>query len=88
MSDGDAETVEVCPECFLQQFRARVGGIGRPEPETDHAYHCWQCGANFDDPAERESTSRTGLTGLPKTLEEMDADDLRAGHAVDEEGSA
>lgn len=49
-----SDTITVCPEC--NNSKIRVCSSARYGTDTPK-YHCWGCGAHFDDPATREPRS-------------------------------
>lgn len=67
MSDDEADTILVCPECDRAHVLASNGKPNRTAVETD--YYCTDCGARFDTPVERErkwggSGPKNGLAAI------------------------
>jgi transposase-like protein len=74
------DTVRVCPECDTPDIRVRPGGYNSSTHRVGAArWRCKDCGATFDEPAERPSNhAHAGLSGLARDLADADPDDLRA----------
>lgn len=53
-SDGDPDTVQVCPGCDSARIYRLRRSISGGHATHDFKFTCRACGANFDDPAERE----------------------------------
>jgi hypothetical protein len=71
----DGGLIGVCPECDSSDIRTRSSGLNAGI-ESD--WYCRDCGARFDDPAEREPRrDHTGPTSTrTKKLLETDSDDV------------
>ena len=86
MGDG-SETVDICPGCGETHFRSVSRGIGQADESTSR-FHCWKCGARFDEPdtkaAEHTTEPRRGsakiLHDAPPDTEIEDLADLLAEH--------
>jgi predicted RNA-binding Zn-ribbon protein involved in translation (DUF1610 family) len=81
------ETVSVCPECDEPDIRRqskRAASADSPQRKWEELAHkdfnrhkCCDCGAEFDEPAERERRKHGGRRGLAgELLEDYDADDV------------
>lgn len=72
-SDGDGETIQVCPECDQTLIRRLVTSDG-------WACRAAGCGASFDEPVERarQGGNDGPSTGLARQLLEADPDDVSA----------
>jgi transposase-like protein len=64
-----SELVKACPECDDSHIQIRVGGYAEP---GNSGYSCNNCGAEFEEPKEREPKRHSPLTGLAKKLYEHD----------------
>lgn len=67
-----SETVTVCPECGSHDYYRRRSSMAEYDASARH--RCWDCGARFDDPAERERRSAAQIpTGTAAAM--LDAAD-------------
>jgi len=77
---ADQHTVEACPGCDSTNFRALTSHPAGSHRQDDADYACKNCTHRFDEPVERESrqhsASQDHTHGLPKTLSELDPDDV------------
>jgi transcriptional regulator NrdR family protein len=67
--------VDVCPECDETHIRVVASDtIQTDDADASKRYHCWKCGARFDEPAVREAHHCTKpKSGLAKRLYEADS---------------
>lgn len=86
MSEDTARVVTACPSCDSTDIWRRTFAANSQLTGVDPTYRCKDCGAEFDDPVERE-VERSGTdynitagnAPVASALDEMSPDDLGGG---------
>ncbi|QGX95917.1 hypothetical protein EI982_14545 [Haloplanus rallus] len=77
MTDVDDDQITACPACDAATIKPRNPGKPSSPPAHTTNWYCESCGAQFDEPVERERyTAGGGRSGLAGKLARADPDDL------------